>query len=108
MRMTEKRLLELVGRYGKETVLDACNEIVKRTEESVRKVISRWPAGPYRAERAADWDGTVDKPIWVRLILTVKPNEGQLIFDFRDSDTQVDFINCPQGQTRAAIVTAVA
>ena len=108
MKMTEKRLLELVGRYGKETVLEACDEIVKRTEESIRKVISTWRAGTYRAERAADWDGTVDKPVWVRLKLTVKPDEGQLILDFRDSDDQVDFINCPQGQTRAAIVTAVA
>ncbi len=40
--------------------------------------------------------------------MTVKPEEGQLILDFRESDAQVDFINCPQGQTRAAIVTAVA
>jgi N-methylhydantoinase B len=108
MKMTEKRLLELVGRYGKGTVLEACGEIVNRTEESVRKVISTWRAGTYRAERAADWDGTVDKPVWVRLNLTVKPKEGQLILDFTESDPQVDFINCPQGQTRAAIVTAVA
>jgi N-methylhydantoinase B len=108
MRMAEQRLIELVKSYGKETVLDACNEIVHRTEEAVRKVISTWPAGTYRAERAADWDGTVDKPVWVRLALTIKPEEGQLILDFTESDPQVDFINCPQGQTRAAIVTAVA
>ncbi len=29
MKMAEKRLLELVKSYGKETVLEACNEIVK-------------------------------------------------------------------------------
>ncbi len=108
MRMAEKRILELLRRYGKETVQTACNEIVKRTEETVRKIISTWPAGTYRADRAADWDGTVDKPVWVRLKLTVKPDEGQLIFDFRGSDAQVDFINSPKGQTNAAVVTAVA
>lgn len=108
MQVTEQRLLELLKRYGKETVMAACDEIVGRTETAVRKVISAWPAGTYYAERAADWDGTVDKPVWVRLAMTVKPEEGQLILDFTKSDAQVDFINCPQGQTQAALVTAVA
>ena len=108
MKMAEKRLLELIKSYGKETVLAACGEIVKRTEDSVREVISTWPAGTYRAERAADWDGTVDEPVWVRLNLTVDPAQGHLTLDFTESDDQVDFINCPQGQTQAAVVTAVA
>lgn len=108
MRNAENRVLDLLRRHGKETVLAACDEIVGRTEEVVRKIISKWPAGTYYAERAADWDGTVDKPVWVRLKLTVKPDKGQLIFDFRESDDQVDLINCPQGQTQAAIVTGVA
>ena len=108
MRKAEERVQELLERYGKETALAACDEIIARTEAAVRAVISTWPAGTYRAERAADWDGTTDIPVWVRLSLTVKPEEGQLIFDFTESDAQVDFINCPQGQTWAAVVTGVA
>ncbi len=108
MKKAEERILDLLKRFGKETVLAACDEIVNRTEESVRKVISKWPAGTYYAERAADWDGTVDVPVWVRLKLTIRPKEGQLIMDFTESDKQVDFINCPEGQTRAAVVTGVA
>ena len=108
MKKAEERVLELLKSYGKDTVLSACDELLRRTEEAVRKVISTWPAGIYRAERAADWDGTTDKPVWVRLELTIKPDEGQLIFDFTESDRQVDFINCPEGQTRAAVVTGVA
>jgi N-methylhydantoinase B len=108
MRKAEERVIELLRSYGKDTVQAACDEILKRTEESVRKVISTWPAGTYKAERAADWDGTTDKPVWVRLTLTVKPNEGQLIFDFSESDPQVDFINCPKGQSSAAVVSGVA
>jgi len=108
MKKAEERVLELLKSYGKDTVLSACDELLRRTEEAVRKVISTWPAGTYRAERAADWDGTTDKPVWVRLELTIKPDKGQLIFDFSESDSQVDFINCPEGQTRAAVVTGVA
>ncbi len=108
MREAEKRVLDLLRSYGKETVLSACHEILRRTEEAVRKVISKWPAGIYEAERAADWDGTTDKPVWVRLKLTIKPDEGQLIFDFSESDKQVDFINTPRGQVCAAVVTGVA
>jgi N-methylhydantoinase B len=108
MKKAEARVLDLLRSYGKETVLAGIDELLRRTEESVRKVISTWPAGTYRAERAADWDGTTDKPVWVRLALTVKPKEGQLIFDFSDSDPQVDYINCPRGQTCAAVVSGVA
>ncbi len=78
MKKAEERLLDLLRSYGKDTVLAACDELIRRTEEAVRKSISTWPAGVYRAERAADWDGTVDRPVWVRLALTVKPDEGQL------------------------------
>jgi len=108
MKKAEERALELLRSYGKDTVLAACDEILRRTEEAVRKIISTWPAGTYRAERAADWDGTTDKPVWVRLALTIKPDEGQLIFDFLDSDPEVDYINIPLGQTWASVAAAVA
>ncbi len=108
MRKAEERVADMLRSYGKDTVQAACDELLRRSEESVRKIISTWPAGTYKSERAADWDGTTDKPVWVRLTLTVKPDEGQLIFDFTESDLQVDFINCPRGQTLAAVTTGVA
>ena len=108
MKKAEERILDLVRSYGKDTVLAGCDELIRRTEEAVRKEISTWPGGTYRAERAADWDGTTDKPVWLRLDLTVKPDEGQLIMDWSESDPQVDYINCPLGRTWASIVLGVA
>jgi N-methylhydantoinase B len=108
MRKAEARVIDMLRSYGKETVLGACDELIRRTEQAVRKIISGWPAGTYYTERAADWDGTTDKPVWVRLAMTVKPEEGQVIFDFTESDRQVDFINCPEGQVAAAVVSGVA
>lgn len=107
MRKIEERIIELLKRYGKNTVLAACDELIRAGEEAMKKIISTWPAGTYRAERAADWDGTNDKPVWVRLALIVKPDEGQLIFDFSDSDNQVDFINVPLGQVWSAVANSL-
>ena len=58
MRKSEQRILDLVKSYGKDMVLAAVDETLRRTEETVRKVISTWPAGTIKTERAADWDGT--------------------------------------------------
>jgi N-methylhydantoinase B len=108
MKKAEERILDLFKSYGKDTVMAGCDELISRTEKAVRKIISGWPAGTYTAERAADWDGTTDEPVWVRLKLTVKPEEGQLIMDWTDSDAQVDYINCPIGRSWASTALAVA
>jgi N-methylhydantoinase B len=108
LQKVEERILSLFTTYGKETMLAACDEIMRRTEEAVRREISAWPAGTYRAERAADRDGTTDRPVWARLALTIDPERGQLIFDFSDSDPQCDFINMTLGRTWVAVVSAVA
>ena len=108
MKKAEERLLDLIRSYGKDTVLAGCDELIRRTREAVKSEISTWPAGTYYAERAADWDGTTDKPVWVRLKLTVKPDEGRLILDWSDSDAQVDYINCPPARAWASMVLAVA
>lgn len=108
MKMIEKRVLELLGYYGKDTVIAACDALVEKTRSAVKKVISQWPAGTYTAERGVDWDGTTDKTVWLRLKLTIDPGRGELIFDFSESDDMVDFINLTIGRAWAAITCAVA
>ncbi|MDB4444209.1 hydantoinase B/oxoprolinase family protein, partial [bacterium] len=108
MKKAEERILDILKTYGKDTVLKACEELIVRTEGAVKKIIATWPAGVYQSERAVDWDGTTDKPVWVRLKLTIEAGEGQLVFDFSDSDPQVDFINLTLGRLWAAVVSAVA
>ena len=107
MKQIEKRIIGLLKEYGKDTVMAALDELIDRAREAVKNVISKWPAGTYYAERAADWDGTTDRPVWVRLALTVKPKEGRLIFDFSESDPQADFINVPLGQVWSAVTSGL-
>lgn len=103
MRIIEKRIVSLLDRYGRDGVLEVCDELIDRARATMKNEIRKWPAGTYRAERAADWDGTTDQPVWVRLALTVDPEEGKLVFDFRESDPQVDFINVPLGQVWSSV-----
>jgi len=103
MKQIEQRIIGLLREYGKETVMAALDELINRARAAVTAVISKYPAGTYYAERAADWDGTTDKPVWVRLAMTVKPKEGKVIFDFSESDPQCDFINVPLGQVWSSV-----
>jgi N-methylhydantoinase B len=107
MKEIENRIVVLLDEYGRETVEAACDELIRRARDAMRTLIAGWPAGTYYAERAADWDGTTDKLVWVRLALTVKPEEGKLVFDFSESDRQVDFINVPIGQVWSSVSSAL-
>lgn len=84
----ERRLLELLDKYDKETVLTCIEEMLNRTEKAVRAEIARWPEGSWYAEAKTDDDGaTMGVPVTVRCRLTIK--SGELTLDFSESDAQV-------------------
>ncbi len=86
--VAERRMVELLEKYGKETVLSSVEEMINRTENAVRAEIAKWPEGTYYAEAKTDDDGaTIGIPIAVRCKLTIK--NGELTFDFSDTDAQV-------------------
>jgi N-methylhydantoinase B len=85
--VAERRLIELLDKYGKETVLDSIEEMMDRTEKAVRAEMSRWPEGVYHSEAQTDDDGAdLGKPVTVRCTLTIR--NGEAIFDFSESDPQ--------------------
>jgi N-methylhydantoinase B len=86
-KICENRLLALVKRYGKETVLECVEEMLTRTERAIRADIAKVPDGAYYGESASDDDGTNhDVPVWVRCEVTVHGDEMTL--DFSKSDKQ--------------------
>jgi N-methylhydantoinase B len=97
--VAERRMLELLNKYGKETVFASIEEMIIRTEKAVRAEISKWPDGEYYAEAKTDDDGlTMDVPVIVRCKLTIKGDEAT--FDFSETDDQQKgFINCPYSVT---------
>ena len=72
-----ERINDIFDRYGKEKVVLAFDQIIEATERAVKNTISKWRSGVYRTASAADSDGTTEEPVWVRLTLTVKSDEGK-------------------------------
>ncbi|OGA33203.1 MAG: hypothetical protein A3G80_12550 [Betaproteobacteria bacterium RIFCSPLOWO2_12_FULL_62_13b] len=103
----ENRIIELLERYGKDTVLGAVHEMMDRTEKAVRAEIAAIPDGTYTGESSTDDDGTtLDQPVTVRVDLTVKGDEVTL--DFSRSDAQrTGFVNSGYGATYARAAAAV-
>ena len=103
-RFAEKRVHEVLKRYGKESVLACIKEMMDRSERAVRAEISAIPDGTYSGEAATDDDGTVlDEPVWVRVDITVKGDT--ITVDFSRSDAQrKGFVNCPFAASYAITV----
>ena len=108
-KFAEKRIGEMLARYGKETVLGVIHQMFDRTERAVRAEIASIPEGTYSGEAATDDDGTVlDEPVTVRVDVIVKGDK--LTVDFSRSDAQRrGFVNCiyagTYGRAAAAVIT---
>jgi len=103
-RFAERRVLEVLKRYGRDTVMACIKEMMDRSERAVRAEIAAIPDGTYSGEAATDDDGTVlDQPVWVRVDITVRGDT--LTVDFSRSDAQrKGFVNCPFPATYAIAV----
>ncbi len=79
----ERRLAELVVRYGAATLKRAIALIRERAAERMRAEIRRMPEVTWRAEAFVDSDGVVDEPL--RIALAVTRAGDTLTFDFAGS-----------------------
>jgi N-methylhydantoinase B len=72
----ERRLLELVGRHGRDQVAGAIAAIMERSETVARARTRSIPEGVYEAESFMDDDGiTVGRPIPIRVRVEIKGDE---------------------------------
>ena len=78
-----RRLTELLGRYGADTVDGAIVEMRQRSEQLMRNHIRAIPDGIYLGEAIVDSDGVVDEPLLIKLKLGKSGDE--LRFDFAGS-----------------------
>jgi N-methylhydantoinase B len=80
-RLGERRVSELMGRYGKETILDATDALSAYTEGRLRRAIALWPDGSFEGESFIDHDGIeLDRPI--RIHVAVEKRGDAIQFDF--------------------------
>jgi len=108
---SDERMVALLDKYGKNTVMDCIQQMIDRTEKAVREEIRKIPDGTYYGESATDDDGTeLDVPVHVRVEITVKGDEMTL--DFSKSDAQrKGFINsiyaATYGNAFAAVILTI-
>ncbi|HZD39236.1 MAG TPA: hydantoinase B/oxoprolinase family protein [Terriglobales bacterium] len=104
-RLGERRLMELYGRYGAETIRACIEEMWSHSEKLARYAVAAIPDGEYQADSFLDNDGQeLDKPVPVHVVVRVHGDE--MTVDFSGTGDQVKGpINCgPSGGIAAARV----
>jgi N-methylhydantoinase B len=86
-RLAEKRLGELLAKYGKDKVLACTERLFALGEAKVRAAVAEWADGRYEAERFIDDDGVdLNKPVRIHVVAQKKGDT--LHFDFSGSADQ--------------------
>jgi len=79
-RLAARRMDELFGKYGRETMLEAVACIFEETEAKCRNVVSQLADGVYEAAAALDEDGvTRGEPVPIRAKVTI--DKGAMTID---------------------------
>jgi N-methylhydantoinase B len=86
-RVGERRLQEVMDKFGRETVVASFEQLYDLTEGRLRTAIARWGDGEAEAERFIDDDGVdLGKP--VRIHVRVQKKGDRVHFDFSGSADQ--------------------
>jgi len=88
-RVGERRMKEVVAKYGLVKVNDLVEELLAYSERLMRAELRNMPAGVFTAEDFLDGDGVTDDPIRIAVAITFNPAEGSAEIDFSGSSPQV-------------------
>jgi N-methylhydantoinase B len=100
------RLNELFARYGTDAVLAYVEELLERAETLTRRGIEAIPDGTYAFTDWLDNDGIDDRPVEIRVAVTVRGSA--MTFDFTGTSPQVRGpFNAVPASTLSAVYYAV-
>ena len=88
-RVGERRIKEVVAKYGLAKVNDLVEELLAYSERLMRAELRKMPAGVFTAEDFLDEDGVTDDPIRIAVAIKFDPAEGSAEIDFSGSSPQV-------------------
>jgi len=102
----QARLLELIEKYGRDTIAACIGMAQDSCEMEMRRAIRAIPNGVYTGEDFLDGDGFTSDPL--RIAVTVTVHDEDLEIDFTGTDAQArGFVNSPIASTLSAAGTAV-
>lgn len=102
-----RRFVELLERFGEETVLDAAAELQNYSERLAREAVRIIPDGIYHGEDFVDDNGHTDEPLRVAVRITISGDEVEI--DMTGSSPQTKgMINSPLASTVSAAYGAFA
>lgn len=86
-RLGAKRVEELFGRYGADSVMRACEFIIEQSAETGRRRLEDLlPPGRFSGQDTLDGDGLDERPYSVRV--EVRRDSSGIVFDFGGTDAQ--------------------
>jgi N-methylhydantoinase B len=106
-RTGEGRFVEMLDRFGEDTVLAAARDLQDYSERLARDAIRAIPDGIYRAEDFVDDNGFTPEPLRVAVKITVDGDEIEIDFDGSSPQTK-GMINSPHASTVSAAYGAIA
>ncbi len=104
-RVAERRIHELLQKYGVATTRETIEEIHHYAERRMRLEIEKLPDGTYIGQSYLDSDGFQEEPILIQVAITIRGDEADV--DFAGSDPQVTgFVNSPMANTATCAYVA--
>jgi N-methylhydantoinase B len=103
----ERRILEVIERYGFETVLAGVQWLLDYSEHRVRSTIAAWPDGDYHGRAVADGDFAGNRDLNIDCTIRVRGDELEV--DFAGTHPQVTgHVNSTFGSTGSWVYTALS
>jgi len=104
-RVAEKRIIELLEKYGIQKTRETIEDIHEYAERRMRMEIEKLPDGVYEGETHLDSDGFSENPIRIKTRITIKGDEAWVDFDGSDSQA-TGFVNSPLANTETCVYVA--
>lgn len=98
----ERRLIEVIERYGIDVVNEAVDNAMTISEKRLRKSLEGMPDGEFEAEDYLENTGIVDEPVKIKVKIT--KIKDSIKMDYTGTDQQVKApVNAPLGVTIAGV-----
>ena len=104
--LAQRRLDELLERYGPTTVKAVMKQMMNDAEHRLRNRLISIPDGSWSSVSYMEQSGIGDRRLH-KLALTLTKRGGHMEFDFTGTAPQAGMVNCPYSGMRAGVLMAV-